>query len=162
MKDELDELYRLYAKELYFYAFSLTKNKSDAESLVSDAFFQLALQDPLPSQIKYWLFRVIKNRFIDQTRFCKRWFWQPIEKTKTKDIETPESIYLKNEKYQFLYLAIEQLDFPYKEVILFFYFLNWSTKEIADCLQFTTGQVRTMLYRGRKQLKEVIPHDRII
>ncbi|MCD5003242.1 sigma-70 family RNA polymerase sigma factor [Enterococcus saccharolyticus] len=159
MHSEIEILYTRYAQELYFYACSLTKNTQDAEALVSNAFFQLALQDPFPEQIKYWLFRVVRNKFLDTTRQNKRWHWLPFEVTGQKTSETPESLYLKSEKYHSLYQAIGQLNFPYKEIIVFFYFLNWSTKEISEYLAFTPGQVRTLLYRARKILKEELPHD---
>ena len=161
MGAELAELYEHYAKELYFYACSLAKNKTDAEILVSDAFFQLALQDPLPQDIKHWLFRDVKNQFIDQTRHKKRWLWQPLDTVKVNHPTTPESLYFQSEKYRQLDQAIDQLDFPYQEVILLFYFLNWSTAEIAVYLHFTPGQVRTILYRARKKLKEAFPNDRV-
>ncbi|MEG0256343.1 MAG: sigma-70 family RNA polymerase sigma factor [Vagococcus sp.] len=158
-QSELELLYTTYSKELFLYAFSFTKNQHDAEELVSDAFFQLAIQDNQPKNIKFWLFLVVKNRFIDQKRKKKRWqitsldFFQPKEHKKTDD-----SLLL-SEKNQALYNALDSLKSPNKELILFFYFLDWSTIEIGEFLSLTPNQVRVGLHRSRKQLKEVLKNE---
>ncbi|HJF33011.1 MAG TPA: hypothetical protein K8V56_14715 [Sporosarcina psychrophila] len=40
-----------------------------------------------------------------------------------------------------------------------FYFLEWSIQEISNFLNLSNGQTRTILYRGRKKLKEDLSHD---
>ena len=42
-KDELEEIYRLYYKDIYLYALSLARNRQDAEELASDAFYKALL-----------------------------------------------------------------------------------------------------------------------
>lgn len=43
LESECDKIYRQYAKSLYLYALSLTKNEADAQDLVSDAFLKVFL-----------------------------------------------------------------------------------------------------------------------
>lgn len=156
---ELEKLYKQYEKELFLYAFSFTKNKIDAEELVSDAFFQLTIQDTFPKNIKFWLFLVVKNKFIDSTRKKKRWSFFQIDDLKIKAEDNVELPLLKKENYQQLYQAIDNLKPPYKEMTLLFYFLDWSTNEIAEFLFLSVNQVRVGLHRSRKQLKEALKHD---
>ena len=156
---DLEGLYEAYEKELFFYALSFTKNKQDAEELVSDAFFQLTMQQAFPKNVKFWLFLVVKNKFIDQERKKKRWGFLPIEKLTLKASDNPELPLLEKESYQELYQAIEQLKAPYREITLLFYFLDWSTMEIAEFLSLSVNQVRVGLHRSRKQLKEALKND---
>lgn len=156
---ELEILYETYNKELFLYAFSLSKSKHLAEDLVSDAFFQLALQNEFPKNTKFWLFAVVKNRFIDGERKKKRWGFFPIQDYSLQEKMSSEDIIFKNEQYKQLYQAIDALKPPYKEITLFFYFLDWSTKDIAQFLNLSTNQVRVALHRSRNQLKETLQND---
>lgn len=75
----------LYMKEreaLMRYARSLTRDEARAEDLVQDAFVRAmshveTLEDLTHGQRRAWLYRAIKNRFIDQVRRTKR--WSPIQ-----------------------------------------------------------------------------------
>lgn len=156
---ELETLYTTYSKELLLYAISLTKNQHDAEELVSDAFFQLAIQDNYPKNIKFWLFLVVKNRFIDQKRKKKRWQITSLDFFQAKEQTATDDFLLLSENNQILYNALDTLKSPYKEMVLFFYFLDWSTSEIGEFLSLTPNQVRVGLHRSRKQLKEVLKND---
>lgn len=156
---ELERLYALYSEELFLYALSFAKNKPDAENLVSDAFFKLALQQKLPANVKFWLFTVVKNGFIDSRRKSRRWGGISLEHAFLGGQNKTEEAVLKNETYRQLYLAIEKLTAPYKEVIVFFYFCNWPVKEISEFLLLSPNQTRVVLHRGRKKLKEVLEDD---
>ena len=156
---ELEKLYHLYANELFFYSLSFTKNKTDAEELVSDAFYQLSMQVTLPSHIKFWLFHVVKNKFIDQERRKKRWAFFSLDNVILTDSNQNDTPILVKEKHQALYNGINQLKYPYKEITLLYYFLEWPTKEISQYLGLSINQVRVYLHRSRKQLKEMLEDD---
>ena len=71
------ELYEDHAASLRRFAFSLSHDGDQADDLVSETFLQamsyLQLMETLAShQRKAWLFRVLKNRFIDQLRSSQR------------------------------------------------------------------------------------------
>ena len=158
-QDELAKLYQAYGKGMILYAWSLTKQQSDAESLVSDAFYRLSLQEEAPRDIKFWLFRVIKNGFIDQQRRKKRWQFSLLNQETKSLQQQPDERIIEQERHQALYASIEKLTPPYKEVLVLFYFLEWSIQEISNFLNLSNGQTRTILYRGRKKLKEDLSHD---
>ena len=48
--DELEQLYRQYYNELYLYAYSMCRNHTAAQDIVSDTFFKalLSLKDDHP------------------------------------------------------------------------------------------------------------------
>lgn len=160
-QEELEKIYHQYGQELTLYAWSLTKQQSDAESLVSDAFFQLTLQKEWPKEVKFWLFRVVKNGFIDQQRRKKRWRFSIFDQEAKSAKKQPDEWLIERESHQKLHKSIAKLTPPYKEVIVLFYFLEWPVQEIATYLDLTNGQARTILYRGRKKLKEDFSHDEL-
>lgn len=133
---------------------------SEAENLVSDAFFQLSCQKNPPPAIKFWLFRVVKNHFIDQQRKKKRWGWVPFSSQQSDENLNPSEQLLQKENRQQLHQAIEQLEAPYQEVLILFYFIDWPVQVIAEYLNYSNGQVRTLLYRGRKKLKEALSDEK--
>lgn len=158
-QEAIERLYQAYGQGMLLYAWSLTKHKSDAKNLVSEAFYQLALQKTAPKEIKFWLYRVIKNGFLDQQRRKKRWKFTLFHHEAKSQTQQVDEWLIEKESHQALYRSIEKLTPPYKEVLVFFYFLDWSIQEIADYLALSNGQTRTILYRGRKKLKEDLGDD---
>ena len=64
--DDLEEVYSLYAKQVYLYARSLCNNHYMAEELTSDTFYKALLSlDGKSTSIKYWLLRVCRNLFLE-------------------------------------------------------------------------------------------------
>ncbi|MDZ7834401.1 MAG: RNA polymerase sigma factor [Alkalibacterium sp.] len=67
--DAMDRAYRKYHKELYLYALSLCRDDELAKDLVSETFYKAFIGSNVPEgSFKYWLFRVLKNHFIDLKR----------------------------------------------------------------------------------------------
>lgn len=55
-----------------------------------------------------------------------------------------------------LWDALMQLEQPFREVILLFYYEQFSIAEISQTLQIREGTVKSRLSRGRKQLKDML------
>lgn len=165
MKLELAILYEQYAKECWLYAFSLTKDAALAEDLVSEAFYQLvkSLDNLTKDMIKFWLLRVIKNRYLDEQRQKKRWQMTSFEQAKSQVIlnssASPLEQLLHSEKKNRLYQALYLLSAPERELLYLFYFLDWPTKEIATFTNLSLGQVKIKMYRSRQKLKEILQDE---
>ncbi|EOT38992.1 MULTISPECIES: RNA polymerase sigma factor [Enterococcus] len=165
MKPELAILYEQYAKECWLYAFSLTKDAALAEDLVSEAFYQLvkSLDNLTKDMIKFWLLRVIKNRYLDEQRQKKRWQMTSFEQAKSQVIlnssASPLEQLLHSEKKNRLYQALYLLSAPERELLYLFYFLDWPTKEIATFTNLSLGQVKIKMYRSRQKLKEILQDE---
>ena len=64
----LSEAYSLYYRPLFSYALFLTRNHAEAEDLVSETFVKAILSWNGKGNLRAWLFRVLKNQFIDEQR----------------------------------------------------------------------------------------------
>ncbi|MEC6748787.1 RNA polymerase sigma factor [Marinilactibacillus sp. XAAS-LB27] len=72
---ELEEIYTLYFKDVYFFAYSLTKDKHLAEDITSETFLKaLKSLDSFKgeSDIRVWLFQIAKNTYYSYLRKSKK------------------------------------------------------------------------------------------
>lgn len=146
----MEKLYIKYHRELYLYAFSLCKNHHLAQDLTSDTFFKAYLSVDDVSYIKYWLFRVCKNLYLDHLKKSKEYNSESIlERTLTNN-ETPLDKIIDSEKNKYLYNLVINLKESYKEILTLFYFCDFSIKEISRSMDITEGAAKTMLFRARK------------
>ena len=156
-KESLEIIYEKYSNEVYLYAFSLCKDYYIAEDLVSDTFFKalIALNDE-NLEIKYWLFRVCKNLWLDSLKRKKHFINSNIDLYNLSTDDTPLKKIIENENKRNLYISILNLPPINMEIVFLFYFCNIPLKEIALNLNITPGYARTLLCRTRYKLKKLL------
>ena len=73
MRDRLSsEFTENYMEKLFYFCLKKTGNHAEAEDLVSEAFVKAILSWDGKGSLKSWLFRVLKNQFVDETRKKKK------------------------------------------------------------------------------------------
>ncbi|ACB84609.1 RNA polymerase sigma factor [Natranaerobius thermophilus] len=162
-KNPFELAYKKYHRELYFYALSLCRHEELAKDLVSETFYKafLTLETP-DNNIKFWLFRVLKNLFIDYQRTSKYHFsledYEIILDNQNQD--SPLKKIIKNERDHEIYKKILSLT-PnnYREIIILYYYGGLSIKEIAVTLNSNPSTIKTTLHRARKKLKRLMKED---
>lgn len=149
---ELEDLYRQYYQVLYAYAYSLCQNHYLAQDLTSDTFLKalLTLKDTVP--IKFWLFRVCKNLYLDGLKKSTRM----LETETLTDHSTPLDELLLSEERKALYQAMLKLNPTYREVLILYYFSGFTIEEIAREHSQSYGAVKTLLSRARSRLRSVM------
>lgn len=157
--DKMEELYIRYQRELYLYAFSLCKNHHLAQDLTSDTFFKAYLSLDDVDYFKYWLFRVCKNLYIDFLKKNKEYSDQGILEMASSTSETPLNKIINSENKRHLYNLVLNLNESYKEILILYYFCNFSIREISKSRKIPEGTARTMLCRARKKLRKVMEGD---
>jgi RNA polymerase sigma factor (sigma-70 family) len=158
--DDLEGLYNLYYTELYLYAVSLCKDNYLAQDLVSETFFKALLSmDDNKSYIKYWLFRVCKNLYLDYLKKNKhlQGIDEHIEQLSAED-DILDRIVLSEQRKK-IYYEILKLQPSYKEIIILYYYCSLNLEEIASIIGISGGAARTLLFRARKKLKEVLKEE---
>ncbi len=130
-------IYKKYYKELYLYVYSLCRHQHLAEEIVSDTFYKaFSTVDTVMEKngyLKFWLYRVSKNIWIDYIRKNKEWLTDDhLLNIKSKE-DTVQQI-IQDEKKATLYKSICQLKPSYKEIIILYYYCEFSLKEIAKSL----------------------------
>lgn len=145
----LEQLYRQHYHQALLYALSLCGSQAMAEDLVADAFVKafVTLDREHPA-FQFWLYRVLKNLWIDQIRREKQKpdFHLP-------DSDTPEQQLLRSERHRQLWQAISRLPSADREVLILHYFSGLPIPQIASILNRTPGSIKTKLCRLRQNLK---------
>lgn len=154
LNDQLETLYIKYHRELYLYAFSLCKDHHLAQDLTSETFYKAILSiDYDVSYIKYWLFRVCKNLFIDQLRKDKEFSnTEGLVYALTPEI-TPLDKLIESEDKKYLYNLVLSLHHSYTEILILYYYCDFTLNEICKTTGMTIGSAKTLLFRARKKLK---------
>ena len=159
--NQLEELYIKYHREVYLYAFSLCKDYHLAQDLTSDTFFKAMLSlDDNKSHIKYWLFRVCKNLFLDYIRKDKKFSETDSLESIMIIEETPLDKLIESEEKKQLYRMIMGLRPSYREILILYYYCDFTLAEITKATGLTEGTAKVLLFRARKKLKVQLEGER--
>ncbi len=156
-KDILEELYKKYYNTAYLYTLALCKSKEQAEDIIADAFVKAFVSLNEATSFKYWLLVVCRNLWIDSLRKQKK-----LSKLSLEDMilesneEELDYKLLLTERNRYIYTSISKLSETYKEVLILFYYGELSIAEISKFTKITPMNVKTLLHRGRKKLKEIL------
>lgn len=131
----------------------MTGNVSLAEEVVQEGFLRALLNEEiltglLEEQRRAWLYRTIKNIYVDRIRHTAR--ETVVEIMPEKMIEPVE---LKELEWQQLLNIL-----PEDEQLLFTmrYLQGYNSKQLGEIFQMPPGTVRSKLSSARKHLKEAI------
>ncbi len=156
MSDELNaaELYGQYQAPLRRYAAGLTGDSGRADDLVQDTFIQaMAHLDLLsglnPHQRRAWLYRVLKNRFIDQQRAGKR--QMDLLRGLALDELSARTTFPTPDAYRLD--LMEDMPEHYRAVIRRHYWLGMTSEEIGRELNLPPATVRSRLRLSLKWLR---------
>ena len=152
--DILQELYTRYYSRALLYTLSLCGDEELAKDLTAEAFVKayLSLPEETPS-FPYWLLRVCKNLWLDHLRKHRRLAALP-EYQEPVCPDTPETIFLKNERSRCLYKAIGQLPPLDREIVTLHYYAGLPLQQVSALVGRTYGATRQRLSRLRQTLKK--------
>ncbi|MBE5877310.1 MAG: sigma-70 family RNA polymerase sigma factor [Lachnospiraceae bacterium] len=148
------EIIKKYSDMVYRMAYSLLKNKYDAEDIHQEVFIQYMRKRPSFESIEHekaWFLRVTIN-------LCKN-NWKTAWKRKVvslMDEGYEEVVELQTDE---LIDTVKQLPQKYRMVIHLFYYEELSIQEIAGILNTKPSNVRTWLTRARAKLKQILEED---
>ena len=149
----VENLYQKYYPELVRWCRSMTENQQTAEELVQEAFLRAMLHQSMLEQMKElqcrsWLYRTIKNLYVDHIRRSSR---------ETVVNELPETPQMPE--------AITQLEWetllnslPDIEGVLFSlrHLEGYNSTQLGELFSLPPGTVRSKLSSARKHLKEAL------
>ncbi len=146
---EITRLYNQYVNMVYQICFLYLKNKEDTEDAVQITFIQLLKQDRLfqnEEHVKAWLIRTASNICKNQV---KHW-WK-----RNETIDVLHEIGVEDQQDCTLEILLK-LPEKYKTVIYMYYYMGYTTEEIAQILKQKHTTIRSLLSRGRERLKIMI------
>lgn len=149
----IEELYQAYYKELLRWCHNMTGSLSLAEEVVQEGFLRALVNEEtfaglLEEQRRAWLYRTIKNLYVDRVRHRAR---ETVVETVPEKMT--EQIELKELEWQLLLNTL-----PNDEKLLFTmrYLQGYNSKQLGQLFQMPPGTVRSKLSSARKHLREAI------
>ncbi len=156
-----------YAGTLYRVAYSVLRNRADAEDAVQETYLRVLRHRHDLAEIRdtrVWLVRIVWNVVLDRKRRAKT-------RPETDDIAdmarllpaaglTAEDRVSAAQHHARVLRAVEQLPEKEKRVLILSAFEELSSVEIAQVLGTTESTVRSRLFRARNLLSTLLSHAR--
>lgn len=164
-----DDKHRLeaYLGRLYGYAFSLARDREEARAVVQEAAIKALAAGAVPVDepaYRAWLFRIVRNAFIDRLRRQRRSErFEPLLDG-TADLAAPAEYIAGDERL--ITIVTVRMGFAclapaQREVIGLVDIAGLSYNEAAEALGIPRGTVMSRLSRARKALIEAIEADNV-
>lgn len=152
---------------LHNYAYKMSYNQLDADDLLQETFlraFRFFHKFEKGTNCKAWLFRIMKNLFINKYRKNQKEpgkvdygevenFFDSIRSEKMDSSDLQQKVF-SNLLDDDVTKALNSLQDDFKTVVILCDLEGLSYEEIADFVQCPIGTVRSRLHRGRKMLQE--------
>lgn len=152
---------------LYNFGFHLTYNEVDAQDLVQETLlkaYRFIHSYQEGTNAKAWLFRILKNAFINEYRKRARQpdpidYEEVVHYQDREDASYSGYVDLRQEIFQGLMgdevtIALNHLPVDFRTVVLLCDIEGFTYEEIASIMDVPIGTVRSRLHRARNMLKE--------
>jgi RNA polymerase sigma-70 factor (ECF subfamily) len=153
-------LYDIYADRIYRHIYYRTSNVDDARDLTQEVFAKAWKVLPKYKRTKTpflgWLFTISHNRVIDYYRTKKDHAYLNTEIDMGNQVSNPENLAEAQFTQQEVRRTILQLPEDQQQVILMSFIEGFEYAEIAAALNKTEGNVRVMMHRGLKKMREIL------
>jgi len=155
--DELRELYRRYAPELFGFATSALGDRELAEEVVQDVFAQLWRHadgyDQRRASVRTWLYAIARNRIIDAHRRAAA---RPRRADDDDSLETAAEVDAALDQAVLRWqvaAALARLSAPHREVIRLAHYGGLTMREIAERTGVPLGTVKSRTSYALRHLR---------
>lgn len=157
-EDKLKWLMQAYGNDVIRIAYTYLKQKQLAEDVSQDVFIKCyEKMDTFRNESTYktWIIKITVNRCKDVLR---SWSFKNLFITDYLNFKQDDSSFehplLGDEENQIISQRVMELPVKLREVIILFYYQEFSIEEMSDLLKTNPNTIKTRLHRGRLKLKE--------
>jgi RNA polymerase sigma factor (sigma-70 family) len=157
--NDFEQIVSDHYEGLYRFAFSLTRQESDAWDLTQQTFYVWAkkghqLRDV--SKVKTWLFTTLHRAFLAGRRKESRFSLHHLEEVSNElPVVAPEPTCDSGPVLH----ALAQVDERYQAAVTLFYLDDYAYNDIAQSLGVPVGTVKSRIARGVGQLRKILLSD---
>jgi RNA polymerase sigma-70 factor, ECF subfamily len=162
----IEMLVRDYETGVFRLALSVVGDQAEANEITQETF--IAALRSLPSyqekkSFKAWLYTIALNHSRSHLRKRKvierlRTTLSAIFQIETQKQASPEDAAIENEKEAEVWKTLNQLDEPFRIVVVLRYFHELSISEISEILSITEGTIHSRLHTARERLRNALIH----
>lgn len=159
---QIEQIMNMYGHDIKRLVFTYMKNQADTDEVTQDVF--VTVYGKLSTfkgeaSLRSWIYSIAINKCKDHLRRWQVRNQRLKERLKhfTLSTETPspEQQLLKQNERDHLVTIIMMLPVKYREILILYYFQEFTTDEISNMLNLNPSTVRSRLSRGRKRLKQL-------
>ena len=159
MEQEITDLYKQLNTELLKWCCILTQDEDMAKEMVQEGFLRaIDHYDEIEGlsfpQKRAWLYRTIKNVFIDTVRKRKNECLQG-EMTDSEELPILQNFYDKYSEKEILEV-LRTMDVLEAKLLILRHVEGFSSKQIGEMLGLPAGTVRSKLHEAREHLRKKI------
>jgi RNA polymerase sigma-70 factor, ECF subfamily len=156
-------LYDLYADRIYRHIYYRTNNVDDARDMTQEVFTRAWRKLPAYKRTGTpflgWLFTISHNRVIDYYRTRKDQVYLNAEIDREGQGNSSEQMAEAEFTQDEVRRVIRQLPGDQQQVILMSFIEGLEYSEIASALHKTEGNIRVILHRGLKKMREIMGRE---
>jgi RNA polymerase sigma-70 factor (ECF subfamily) len=157
--DELRELYRRYAGELFGFAMGALGDREQAEEVVQDVFAQLwrhaGRYDGSRASVRTWLYAIARNRIVDAHRRAAARPRRADESSAEAEAELDESLDQAVLRWQ-VSAALARLSPAHRDVIRLAHYGGLTMREIAERTGVPLGTVKSRTSYALRHLRLIL------
>ncbi len=156
--NSFNQLVEKYKNDVFHLCMKILKNNEEAEEIAQDVFVKIYTDIKKfrgESRFSTWLFRITYNESLSRLRKNKKLHQQTELKEETFQMDYIEKEFHKvenEERTKIIDRSLDELDEENKTIILMFYYHEKPVEEIANIIGLSKTNVKTKLFRARKQL----------
>lgn len=169
MEENFRKFYAYFSKRVYNTALKFLYNVEDAEEITQDVFIEVFRSEEQfkgEATLSTWVYRITVNKCLDKIKHRKRkkrWaFVQSLFSSEDEQSITsiefnhPGILLEEKEHAQYLFAAIEKLPAKQQEAYVLFELEGQNYEAIAAIMTSTKSSVESLLFRARKNLKDLL------
>lgn len=161
-ENAFEELVDRHMRAVFRFSYSLLRDSGKAEDVTQETFttlWQRAESWQPSGKVRSWLFRIARNKSIDEIRSGKNFV--DVEKQNLLDgTKSPVSQMFDHEVSNIVDNNIAKLPKRQSEAIMLVHFLEASNIEAAEVMDVSVDALESLLARGRKRLRELLGNNR--
>ncbi len=153
----VEQLIHMYGEYIFHLAYLYVKDSQTAEEITQDVFYTYHVKQQQfrgEASVKTYLTRIVINKSHDELRRMKRRQILQTILPFTKTAISAERQVLSKVRKESLKETVWQLPIHYREVIVLYYYEDFTVHEMVQVLQLSENTIRTRLRRARKLLKD--------
>lgn len=159
MEREFDEIYRLYANDLYRFILRLCKNETLAMDIMQDTMLNAITSiDKFNGacSIKTYLCTIAKNNYFNYLKRTDNHNIPLEEAEQFADSTSVEDSFESREQILQIHKALHRLDEPYREIFSLRVFAELKFSDIGAVFGQSENWARVSFYRAKKKLMELL------
>ena len=147
-----EQLVRAYTRLVFSAAYEVLEDRDMTQDAVQETFLKAWVKIKGfrgQSRFSTWLYSIARNTALDMLRRRKRDAAVSID-------DVPEPSGQPGKAQQVLFVAMEKLSQRERECLLMRFQAGMTSAEIGEVLGLTEGNVRVIMFRARKKLRELL------